>query len=78
MNRILEKVWPILEIRQGPTHKYFIYWRGLFIKRNKSGLLYNYFWDGKDLIEILENIRATLKICRGLCMIISYIGGTYS
>ena len=34
------------------------------LKEIREGLLCNYFWDGKGLIEILENIRATLKMGR--------------
>ena len=40
-----------------------------------EGLLCNYFWDGKGLIEILENIRATLKIGRGLSGVIYMVQG---
>ena len=47
-----------------------LYSGGAYSLKEIRGLLCNYFWDGMDLIEILENIRATLKICRGLCMII--------
>jgi hypothetical protein len=39
---------------------------GLFIKRNKRGLLCNYFWDGKDLIGILEKYSGYSKKGRGL------------
>ena len=35
-------------------------------KEIREGLLCNYFWDDKGLIGILENIRATLKMGRGL------------
>ena len=40
------------------------------LKEIREGLLCNYFWDGKGLIGILENIRATLKLGRGLSGII--------
>ena len=43
----------------------------------RGGLLCNYFWDGKGLIGILENIRATLKMGRGLFRINSMWGRVY-
>ena len=40
------------------------------LKEIREGLLCNCFWDGKGLIEILENVRATLKLDMGLFGII--------
>ena len=45
------------------------------LKEIREGLFCNCFWDGKGLIEILENIRATLKMGRGLSGVIYMVQG---